>query len=503
LTFRNALRQLHVFWLRQRFFVLQLFTYSYFYQGADPNQHSRLFLSLSMLQRHAFDISDRHAFTIDKSFVGEAFYSDKSPGISFLAVPVLWLMQKLDAVVPFSASLPDDWMWRGKLHVVSILLSGLSGVMATVFLDKAMRTMRAGREARRWVVVAYAFGSILFPFSTVLFAHTFVAMLVNAGLVIALQLRLAVSDKKVALFGAVAALSVVSEYPSVLLFLALGLYIVSGIRSLKVAGRALLFASVGALPLLVLHSLYLRAAFGGYLDLPYHHVYELVFRVHHDTGFLGINLPDPAALYGIFLSRYRGMFFLSPFFALTFLGLRTWHKNAELRAEFWLCVASLVLYTCFVSSYYAWDGGGSLGPRHFVPALGYLALPISRLEFSRNLRILATLLSAIGIVSIGLGVVVLVHQSEGEVLLSDPLYQDIVPAFFCGEFALNTQDIMVLGPRSDAAYSAGELFGLSKWVSLLGLLLVWAIAYGRLAVAKFLGTWRAVPVPGRIRMEVS
>src|ERR1700734_3795095 len=54
-----------VAWLRRhRLFVLIGLTYAYFFQGGDPNQASRFFLTRSLVERHAVDITPDHPLTL-------------------------------------------------------------------------------------------------------------------------------------------------------------------------------------------------------------------------------------------------------------------------------------------------------------------------------------------------------------------------------------------------------------------------------------------------------
>src|SRR5665213_2031937 len=81
-------------WLaRYRFFVLVACTYAYFFEGADPNEASRFFLTRAIVTRHAADITPDAPYTIDKGEFRGKYYSDKAPGISLLAVVPYALMR--------------------------------------------------------------------------------------------------------------------------------------------------------------------------------------------------------------------------------------------------------------------------------------------------------------------------------------------------------------------------------------------------------------------------
>ena len=121
-------------------------------------------------------------------------------------------------------------------------------------------------------------------------------------------------------------------------------------------------------------------------SLPYHHLVEPIFLGQVSTGLLGIGLPTKIGIYGVLLSRYRGLFFLCPFLALVFAGFSRWytrgHEPPALRREMWAVAALIGASVLFTTSYYAWDGGGSTGSRHLVPAeaaqsdVPHLAFPL-------------------------------------------------------------------------------------------------------------------------------
>jgi hypothetical protein len=94
-------------------------------------------------------------------------------------------------------------------------------------------------------------------------------------------------------------------------------------------------------------------------------------------GVEGVGLPDPAALWGITFSPYRGLFVLSPFLLLALPGLLAMWRRRRQRPAALVCGGAAAVMLLFNSSYYFWDGGVSLGPRHFSPALPFLVFPVA------------------------------------------------------------------------------------------------------------------------------
>src|ERR1700681_3699984 len=63
------------------------FSFIYFYEGGGWNQNSRFDLLRAIVERHTLQIDAYHENTQDKAHFRGHYYSDKAPGLVFLAVP--------------------------------------------------------------------------------------------------------------------------------------------------------------------------------------------------------------------------------------------------------------------------------------------------------------------------------------------------------------------------------------------------------------------------------
>src|ERR1700722_7037817 len=63
------------------------FSSVYFYEGGGWNQNSRFDLLRAIVERHTLQIDAYHENTQDKAHFQGHYYSDKAPGLVFLAVP--------------------------------------------------------------------------------------------------------------------------------------------------------------------------------------------------------------------------------------------------------------------------------------------------------------------------------------------------------------------------------------------------------------------------------
>src|ERR1700745_2124466 len=80
-------------------------SFIYFYEGGGWNQNSRFDLLRAIVERHTLQIDAYHENTQDKAHFRGHYYSDKAPGLVFLAVPFAlgaWPILRMMGVEPES-----------------------------------------------------------------------------------------------------------------------------------------------------------------------------------------------------------------------------------------------------------------------------------------------------------------------------------------------------------------------------------------------------------------
>jgi hypothetical protein len=474
----NALRWL---WTR-RLFVLLALTYAYFFQGGDPNQATRILLTKAIVDRGEPHITAYHAVTIDKSEKNGRFYSDKAPTVSLMAAVPWKLMNVLDRLAGIDSA--SRAAQRVRLHCVVIAVSVTAGVIAAWLLHRILLLFGSKRRNADLLTLGYGLGTLAFPFSTVLFGHQTAAAILLGAFWLVVSKR-EYSNRRLFALGLLWSWSMVTEYPTGILVACMGIYVLAGDLRARAMSRVLGWSALGAIGPFLLHSLFLWWAFGNPTKLPYAYMAEPIFLAHTSSGILGINAPSFVGFFGSLYSRYRGLFFLCPFLLLTFAGFRAWLLAEERKPELRLVAAMSVAYVLFNAGYFAWDGGGSTGPRHLVPVLPYLVLPIGFFlddtRFTRAVTWTAIVPSAAIMLAC---TAVCIQVPEGDPFRANPLYQIVVTALAHGELAINHQDVFSTAPRGDAAYNLGMLCGLSGVTSLLPLLAVWLGLYPRRARAE-------------------
>jgi hypothetical protein len=128
--------------------------------------------------------------------------------------------------------------------------------------------------------------------------------------------------------------------------------------------------ALAAIPPLLLIPIYNWACFGGPLAFGYHHLALEQFQ-EMNKGLFGITFPPKAsAAYLILFSPARGLFFWTPFFLISFLGLKS--LFAMSRKLFWVSILVVIFHVMGICGYYMPSGGAALGPRHLAPVLPFL-----------------------------------------------------------------------------------------------------------------------------------
>ena len=470
-------------WLgRARLCVLAAFTYAFFFSGGGPNQATRMALTESLVVRHQPDITPYHARTIDKGFRKDQFFADKAPGISLLATVPYELMRIGDRIggIPSESRAAQ----QAKLGILTFLFAGLAGLACALLLRRLALFLGCGRPAAELAAFAYAFGTIAFPFSTLLFGHQLSALCILSAFVITLEHRklgTLTQPRVLVALGAIWTLSLVVEYPTALLVAVFGtatlVWTFDRGRPVKSVVRTLLWAGAGGAPLLVVHAAFLVWSYGKFA-LPYIYVSEPYFRAHMSGGILGIGTPTMLATYGSLLSPYRGLLFYCPVLVLAVAGLGSWIDSAKDRATLPIVLAALGIYLLFGCSYYAWDGGGSVGPRHLLPILPLLMLLVAFFADRARWTFGVTLVFAAVSSAIMLAVTTVhIQLPMGDAYHANPFYDVVVRSILDGKGAINAQDAFVPYPRADGAFNLGMIVGFGPLAALVIVPAVWVAAY--------------------------
>ena len=248
------------------------------------------------------------------------------------------------------------------------------------------------------------------------------------------------------------------EYPTALL--AAGVASFAFLR-LRRGEFALLF--LGAVPGFLLVAGYDWAAFGSPISTGYG-AHSVGFARQESRGFAGFTWPPSGdALYGLTISPYRGLFFLSPSLLLALPGYV--YLRRRVNASGFLTILLLPwAFLIVIAMFAVWDGGSAIGPRYLIAAIPFLAVPVGVfIDCVRGwpTKLLTGALVLVSLANVFAQSIVNWTPPSG---VSDPLFEFCIPELLRGYVLLN-YGMVLLSP-----------VGLEhSCLTLVPLLLIWIV----------------------------
>jgi hypothetical protein len=118
--------------------------------------------------------------TGDVSFALGHFHPNKAPGTSFVAVPASWIIYQIERLIGAN---PDDW-WTLTLNawLTSALSVGMISAIGVVLLYFLALALSGGQAMASFSsAIAFAFGTMFFPYATSLYGHDIIAVALIAS----------------------------------------------------------------------------------------------------------------------------------------------------------------------------------------------------------------------------------------------------------------------------------------------------------------------------------
>ncbi len=458
--------------------VVSFLSFVYFYEGGGWNQNSRFDLLRAIVERHTLRIDAYHENTQDKAHFQGHYYSDKAPGLVFLAVPFAVVARpamRMTGIDPESA--------RGEFvlsYVMTACAVALPTALAGACLFFLALRLGSNAEGSAFAVIVMSLATPIWAYATLFWAHA----LVGACLIYALAAAWKVGDSRTAqaeflwalAVGLAAGWATVTEYPAAPASAVMALLAWSQAWPRGSAARWRVAAGVAlgaAICVIVLLS-YLHAAFGGFRP-SYSYYDPNSFSFMQQQGYMGLTYPHPDRLLKILFGCSRGLFFASPVMLAAPVGLWWLRKRSFAPA---LAIAAIAAYYfLFNASFYWWKAGLTFGPRYAGAAIPLLCLGLS-VTWSYSSPSLRRLLLALAICSVFIALMVVSTTSQLAMQDSCPIVHSSWPAFWSGRMALNRESMLTVGEAGGGygAFNLGQLIGLRGLASLIPLLAIWGVA---------------------------
>lgn len=411
--------------------------------GRNASTISRAATVAALAERGDLRIDAYHEETADKAFADGHYFSEKAPLPALLVAPVWIAAYHLGWVLPGPCGLLTD----GLLALGGFLCGSLPLALILLYTWRRLEQHHPTHRAFLLTLVAYL-GS--FPF---LYAGSF-----QGHLLAALFLLMGWEARRRHLHllsGFFAGAAVCSEYSLFLFPLAWVLQ-----TAYRRHGADLLRIAMGGLPFVALLLTHNLAVTGSPFSLPYDHT-----ALHSDhTRFLGLSLPDPAALWGLLFSGYRGLFVHAPLTLLVlyhFVGRPTFTDvRSILLHPLIVPAAALVL---MLSAHSMWWGGWAWGPRHLTSiAVLLLAGGLPLLPWTHAMRNTFVVVGGVGLL---LNLSARITTGYGlPTGIQRPFLDLILPALRNGHFGGGPwTDLLHLGPIAGLAGFIGALVLTVRW----------------------------------------
>jgi hypothetical protein len=393
-------------------FLLAAVTFGYFTGGKGWTQDAHFDLTRALVEHQTFSI-DRYAQnTGDVSHgTGGHTYINKPPGASLLAA----IPYAVVFVVETLLHVQVDGMTRINRWIATAFSVGLCGAcIGPVLYLYGRRRIGTTAPAALAAAGVVLFGTVIFPYSTMLFAQVPAALFLLLAVVILSKHPLA--------SGIAAGLALSCFY--VCAAAAAILFVVAWTQSWRSAVR--FFA--GIFPWIVLAGIYQWLCFGS----PFRTAVEASTPFTDKGALFGVlRMPSLEALAGITFSPYRGLFFASPVLILALIGLVRMAKRRDLRPDFLAVVAIVSMFFIAIASFNGWNGGCAFGARYLVPIVPLLGILLLATSGLRS-RLLRAFWIVAAVVSVFISVVATTTDPMPCSGLANPIRNYLLPAFFTG-----------------------------------------------------------------------
>jgi hypothetical protein len=465
-----------------------LCTFGFFVGPPAWNQNSRLALTRALVEHRDVIIDEWHVTTGDKSYRDGHFYSDKAPGVSLLAtlpyagyyvvrramgaelpavrvVPLDPAIAAAEQIPEPEAREPGDVLAYNSAQLVALWLCRMvvvslpTLVAAALFYLLMLRELAGDRTRATWVTLLWVLATPTLGYACGFYGHQLTGSLLIASFALVVLSDHRPPSPALGLsVGCLLGWAVLCEYTAAIPILLL-LAWASWRRGLRFG----LWIALGGLPWALVLAGYHSWAFGSPLKTGYDFVYLEEFAEGMADNY-GVGAPKLDVLAQLLFGSHRGLFYLSPVLLLAAWGLGvrlfttpvpTSTENPPLRrADVLVAVAIVVYYLLLNSGYYMWNGGASLGPRHAVPMLAFLAVglgpALSRMPFA---------VAVLGAVSCAQILLITAAGPEAPAH-GNPIWEYAVPELF-------------QPTPPGTATTLGRLLGLPGPLSLIPLLALW------------------------------
>ncbi|MGV7223151.1 MAG: hypothetical protein ACQ9MH_16670 [Nitrospinales bacterium] len=459
-------------------FIILIISYAYFPQSYfNHNVISRMSLALSLIEDGTVTINKFHEQTGDKAIYKGNYYSDKAPGLSFTALPLVAVSKTLLRVYGKN----QDWINKKVnlkfgfiVYFCTVFTSGLFTAISALLIYFLSLRIGARITGAVFAMLSFGLASPAWGWATAFLGHAMSGSCLFIAFASIILLSQKPPDKRRDvllgfLAGAVLSWAVVVEFTAAI---PLAVIMVFGISKAikwdkKRAARVLLSATIGGIIFVTPLLIYNFVVFDSPFVIGYSQIASDAFPGMKD-GFFGITYPRPQVLFMILFSPYRGIFWFSPILLIAPIGIYYLWRRPDCRGIALTITLISVYYPLLNSAYYYWEGGWSTGPRHITPMLPFLCLSLSMMWTEAGLKWKPALISLF-FLSFGISLICVSVSMFSPSKIQNPLFDFLIPRFLdekltCSPFKIGISGHAALIPIF-AFWAIGGIYVLKLMVN--------------------------------------
>ncbi|MEM5881560.1 MAG: hypothetical protein QXR71_03175 [Candidatus Aenigmatarchaeota archaeon] len=368
--------------------------YCFFVFWLGWKEQSHFALIRAIVDEGRFEINSYYNQTGDRSYYKGNFYSDKEPGLSFLGVSIysIWKFVYFNLFsryfveknlgtsefivtyvgerkVPIIDFVDPGFFVLSSMILMIVFTSSLFSSLLLVILFRISRFFTKNMKYRVFLTFISGFCTLIFPYSLVFFEHSVATFFLFLTFYLLLKAkRENLNDYKYfILAGLSLGLSITLSAPTFIVVFIYIFYILS-LKKQKIF-YFVIAIFIGVLPFL----LYNYIVFENPVTLPRYFLDPEIWS--KIGGIHGLKKPNFFVAFKLLFDPYKGLLFYYPIFVFSFIGLFYMYK--KFKTETILILLIFFVFLIFNSSWWAWWGGVSFGPRHLTPLTPFLMLPIT------------------------------------------------------------------------------------------------------------------------------
>ena len=369
--------------------LVSLAVLSVFHPYPYDNVVTRWALSRQLIDHASITIDPYTEYTNDRAFFRNHYYCDKAVVTSIIAAVPYCITKTIADLTRFE--IPPS----AHRYIAERLSAGISFILLMFFV---LKKLKRSEKSIILPLLALGTGSILLPYSTLLYGHVPAAFFLFMSYYCQNREKYLQAD----IFGALAA---ATEFPVILPFLILAAY-----RGRKYWNRIRLTRLAVIIILSFIPQFFHNwIAFGDPLRMGYSLETAEAFE-GMSRGLFGFTFPSLKAIYLLLLSPERGLFFYMPWTVLGIAGFFHGKRFIPVLKKNPLPLMTLT-YVILFSAYYMPTGGWAFGPRHLIPIIPFFAIGLAKfVSISRKHLFIAALLVLPSILIALIGTFGEIHQ---------------------------------------------------------------------------------------------